>query len=59
VSAAIAQKPSDIIKFGASWFASLREGQKGKGGSRLLGEWRVCLCVYACACGAESQRRWE
>jgi len=30
VSAAIAQKPSDIIKFGANWFASLREGQKGK-----------------------------
>mgnify|MGYP005999189607 CR=1 FL=1 len=29
VSAAIAQKPNDIIKFGANWFASLREGQKG------------------------------
>ena len=29
VSATIAQKPNDIIKFGAKWFASLREGSKG------------------------------
>ena len=29
VSATIAQKPNDIIKFGAKWFASLREGQIG------------------------------
>jgi guanylate kinase len=29
VSATIAQKPNDIIKFGAKWFQSLREGQKG------------------------------
>jgi guanylate kinase len=29
VAATIAQKPNDIIKFGAKWFSSLREGQVG------------------------------
>jgi guanylate kinase len=47
IAATIAQKPSDIIKFGAKWFASLREGQKGHAPLIITGPSGVgCTTIY-------------